>query len=51
MTLLQQNGARSMITGALPHCMKYVQSYQETSRIGKAAFAPSQEWCHEVPKT
>ena len=34
-----------------PHCMKYVQSYQETSRIGKAAFAPSQEMVPaEVPE-
>jgi anti-sigma factor RsiW len=25
-----------------PHCVKYLQSYQETIRIGKAALTPSE---------
>ena len=26
-----------------PHCVKYLHSYQETTRIGKAALAPSEK--------
>jgi anti-sigma factor RsiW len=34
-----------------PHCVKYVQSYQETIHIGKVALAPSEETVpSEVPE-
>jgi anti-sigma factor RsiW len=34
-----------------PHCVKYLHSYQETIRIGKVAFTPSEETVPaEVPE-
>lgn len=37
--------------GRCPHCVKYLQSYQETIRIGKVVLAPSEETIPtEVPE-